>query len=215
MTFKPYEEKGIAIEKQIRNWEDVVRSPYNKYDVDCYSRTRKILMNGIEVEAWNFKHAFGRFCPDSDACKLIAHTRRIEDAQQTTINWLAPKDQSVLETTLGYEQVAVDLTAWLAQNEPDPYVKETFDFGLLEDFDHLYRYSQWAYMEEGIDPDYIVQVQTDIMLSRPTQNHHNDNAMRLRKPYDKDKASAQTKINILTLVAGEHQTQNKNSKQSY
>lgn len=208
MTFNPYEEKGIAIEKQIRNWEDVVHSPYNKYDVDCYSRTRQILMNGIEVEAWNFKHAFGRFCPDSDACKLIAHTRRIEDAQQTTINWLAPKDQSVLETTLGYEQVAVDLTAWLAQNEPDPYVKETFDFGLLEDFDHLYRYSQWAYMEEGIDPDYIVQGQTDIMLSRPTQNHHNDNAMRLRKPYDKDKASAQTKINILTLVAGEQQTHN-------
>ncbi len=65
-------------------------------------------------------------------------TKRIEDMQQTTVNWLSPCDQSVLETTLGYEQVAVDLTAWLAQNEPDEYVKETFNFGLLEDFDHLY-----------------------------------------------------------------------------
>ena len=46
---------------------------------------------------------------------------------------MSPADQSVLETTLGYEQVAVDLTAWLAQNEPDDYVRETFDFGLLED----------------------------------------------------------------------------------
>ena len=208
MTFNPYEEKGIALEKQIRNWNDITGSPFNKNDVDCYSRTRQILMNGIEVEAWNFKHAFSRFCPDNDDCKIIAQSRRIEDEQQTTINWLAPKDQSVLETTLGYEQVAVDLTAWLAQNEPDEYVRETFDFGLLEDFDHLYRYAQWAYMEEGIDPNYIVQGQTDIMLSRPTQNHHNDNAIRIRKPYDKDKTNPQTKINILTLVSGEQQTHN-------
>ena len=128
--------------------------------------------------------------------------------EQTTVNWLTPADQSVLETTLGYEQVAVDLTAWMAQNEPDDYVKETFDFGLLEDFDHLYRYSQWAYLEHGISPNDIVQGQTDIMLSRPTQNHHNDNRIRLRKPYDKATADPQTKVNIYTLVAGEQQTHN-------
>lgn len=66
--------------------------------------------------------------------RYLALTKKVEDQQQTTINWMAPADQSVLETTLGYEQVAVDLTAWLAQNEPDEYVKETFNFGLLEDF---------------------------------------------------------------------------------
>jgi hypothetical protein len=37
-------------------------------------------------------------------------------------------------------QVAVDLTAWPARTEPDPYVKQCLEFGLLEDFDHLYRY---------------------------------------------------------------------------
>jgi len=37
--------------------------------------------------------------------------------------------------------VAVDLTANLAKNEPDSYVKQTLDFALLEDFDHLYRYA--------------------------------------------------------------------------
>lgn len=31
--------------------------------------------------------------------------------------------------------MTVDLTARLAQNEPDPYVKQTLDFTLLEDFD--------------------------------------------------------------------------------
>ena len=208
MSFNPLQEKGTPIEKQIRSWHEIAKKPFNKNDVDCYTRTRQILMNGIEVEAWNFKHNFSRNCNDPEINKFIASTRRIEDMQQTTVNWLTPSDQSILETTLGYEQVAVDLTAWMAQNEPDPYVKETFDFGLLEDFDHLYRYSQWAYLEHGISPNDIVQGQTDVMLSRPTQNHHNDNTLRLRKPYDKATADPQTKVNIYTLVSGEQQTHN-------
>ena len=132
-------------------------------------------MNGIEVEAWNFKHAFSRLCATEDTLEFLAMTKKFEDAQQTTINWLKPEDQTVLETTLGYEQVAVDLTAWLAQNEPDEYVKETFNFGLLEDFDHLYRYSQWAYLEHGVNPNDIVQGMTDVVIGRPTQFHHNCN----------------------------------------
>lgn len=208
MKFNPLKEKGIPLEKQVRTWHDIAHRKYNKTEIDCYSRTRQILMNGIEIELWNFKHNFARKTDDVDTLEFLARTKRIEDAQQTTINWLAPCDQSVLETTLGYEQVAVDLTAWLAQNEPDKYVKETFDFGLLEDFDHLYRYSQWAYMMHGITPNAIVQGQTDIILGRPTQNHHNCNALRLRKAYDKDKTSPQTKVNILTVLSGEQQTHN-------
>ncbi len=208
MTFNPLQEKGIPIEKQLRYWHDIAKRKFNKNEVDCYSRTRQILMNGIEVEAWNFKHCFSRFCNCKETMKFLAHTKRIEDQQQTTINWMTPSDQSVLETTLGYEQVAVDLTAWLAQNESDDYVRETFNFGLLEDFDHLYRYSQWAYMTHGINPNSILQAQTDVILGRPTQNHHNDNYIRLRKPYDKLTATPQTKVNILTLVAAEQQTHN-------
>lgn len=208
MTFNPLEEKGIPIDKQLRDWHDVAKRKFNKNEVNCYSRTRQILMNGIEIEAWNFKHAFARMCDCDETKRYLAMTKKTEDQQQSTINWMSPSDQSVLETTLGYEQVAVDLTAWLAQNEPDDYVRETFNFGLLEDFDHLYRYSQWAYMMHGINPDDIVQHQTDIMISRPTQQHHNCNVLRLRKPYDKATASPQTKVNILTLVSGEQQTHN-------
>lgn len=208
MSFNPLKEKGIALDKQLRTWYDISKRRFDKHSVDCYSRTRQILMNGIEVEAWNFKHAFARFSADDEVKEFLAATKRIEDAQQTTINWMTPSDQSVLETTLGYEQVAVDLTAWMAQNEPDEYVKETFDFGLLEDFDHLYRYSQWAYMEHGINPNAIVQNQTDVVIGRPTQHHHNCNVIRLRKPYNKETAAPQTKVNILTLVAAEQQTHN-------
>ena len=208
MSFNPLEEKGIALEKQVRNWHQIVGKPYNKTEVDCYTRTRQILMNGIEVEAWGFKHQLNRFVPDNDDRVLISQIGRIEDSQQATANWMGPADQSVLETTLGYEQVAVDLTAWMAQNEPDNYVKETFDFGLLEDFDHLYRYSQFAYMTEGIEPSGIVQGQTDVIVGRPTQHHHNCNGIRLRKHYDKKTAHPQTKVNILTLLSGEQQTHN-------
>lgn len=208
MTFNPLKEKGVPLEKQLRSWHDIVKRPFDKHSVDCYSRTRQILMNGIEVEAWNFKHNLARICPDREVRNILAMSRRIEDMHQTTVNWLTPACQSVLETTLGYEQVAVDLTSWLAQNEPDDYVRETFNFGLLEDFDHLYRYSQWAYMIHGISPDDILQGMTDVVVGRPTQNHHNCNVARLRKHYDKNTAAPQTKVNILTLVSGEQQTHN-------
>ncbi len=208
MSFNALKEKGMDIDKQVRTWHDIAHRHFNKNEVDCYTRTRQILMNGIEIEGWNFKHQAARCTDDAELKEFFALTKRLEDAQQTTINWLAPEDQSVLETTLGYEQVAVDLTAWLAQNEPDEYVRETFNFGLLEDFDHLYRYSQWAYMIHGINPNDIVQSRTDVMLGRPTQNHHNCNILRLRKPYDRTRTSPVTKVNILTLVAGEQQTHN-------
>lgn len=210
MSFNPLEEKGMPLEKQLRNWHQIVGEPYNKTEVDCYTRTRQILMNGIEVQAWGFKHQINRFMSEIDCNDRadISKIGRIENTQQMTANWMNPADQSVLETTLGYEQVAVDLTAWLAQNEPDKYVKETFDFGLLEDFDHLYRYAQFAYMTEGIEPDDIVQGKTDVIVGRPTQHHHNCNGLRLRNHYDKNTASPQTKVNILTVLSGEQQTHN-------
>lgn len=210
MTFNPLKEKGLSIDKQLRNWHQIVGNPYKKQKVDCYTRTRQILMNGIEVEGWGFKHQFNRFMHDIDCEDRAAISRigRIENQQQMTCNWLCPADQSVLETTLGYEQVAVDLTAWLAQNEPDKYVKETLNFGLLEDFDHLYRYAQFAYMTEGVEPNDIVKDQTDVIIGRPTQHHHNCNGLRLRKHYDRETASAQTKVNILTVLSGEQQTHN-------
>ena len=69
MGFNPLKEKGIAISKQIRNWHQIIGKPYNKTEVDCYTRTRQILMNGIEVEAWGFKHQFNRFMPNKNVLK--------------------------------------------------------------------------------------------------------------------------------------------------
>jgi rubrerythrin len=208
MSFNPLKEKGIPLGKQFRTWKQITQLPYRKQDVDAYTRCRVILMNGIEMEAFAFSHAFARSLADMDLKAQLAYVRRVEDQQQTTINWLNPADQTVLETTIAYEQVAIDLTAYLARHEPDQYVKEVFDFGLLEDFDHLYRYSQFLDLVEGKDPNEILQGKTDVFPGRPTQDHHNDPLLRLRKHYEKNQASPISKAHILTLMAGEQQTHN-------
>jgi hypothetical protein len=185
--------------------------------VDADPRPRVILLNGIELEAWNYSHSFARCTDNREIQAMLARTRRVEQQQQTTINWLHPADQTVLETTLAFEQVAIDLTAYLARCEPDPYVREAFHFGLLEDFDHLYRYSELIDYLEGKDPQTITQGKTDVLPGRPTVAHHNAPEMRLLRHYEKNRALPLSKLHILTLLSGEQQTYNfyKNSGNYY
>src|SRR5689334_21282618 len=110
-------ERGIALEKKTFTWKELVQVPYSKLDDDAFTRVRVILMNGIEAESLRFKHMCARF--NSALQVPLAQVRRAEQHQQTMVNWLNPPDQTPLETTIGYEQVAIELTAWLAQNEPD------------------------------------------------------------------------------------------------
>src|SRR5918911_2606954 len=207
-TLNPWQEKGIPLERQFRSWKQIVKDPYRKQEIEAYSRARIILMNGIEAEAGLFSHSFARMTDNREIKALLARTRRVEDQQQTTINWLNPGDQTILETTLGYEQVAVDLTAYLARHEPDPYMREALHFGLLEDFDHLYRYSELLDYLEGTDPNSIVQGKTDIIPGRPTLDHHNSPEIRLLKHYEKNRALPLSKLHIWTLLSGEQQTHN-------
>src|SRR4051795_7311653 len=139
MTLDLFKEKGIPLDKQVFDWRDLVRAPISKLDDDAFTRVRVILMNGIESEALRFGHACARMNGQLQA--PLARVRRIEQHQQTLVNWLNPADQSALETTIGFEQVAIEVTAMLAQQEPDAYLAQVYRFGLLEDFDHLYRYS--------------------------------------------------------------------------
>ena len=208
MGMNPFRERGVPIEKQFRPYTQVAMPPYRKQEVDAFTRCRVILMNGIENEAGVFSHGFARVCDDATLKGWLATVRRVEHQQQNTINWLNPADQSVLETTIGFEQVAIELTAYLARTEPDPYVKAAFDFGLLEDFDHLYRYSQLLDLIHGKDPNEILQGRTDVLPGRPTQDHHNDPFLRVLKHYEKNRAHPRSKVNVLTLMAGEQQTMN-------
>jgi len=208
MAFNPLEEKGTPLEKQIRNWSDLNVSPYDKNTVHPYTRTRIILMNGIETEAAMFKHHFNRHTDNVDLKKSLALTRAIEQQHQKKVNWLAPGNESNLEVTIGYEQVAVDLTAWLARTEPDPYVKDALDFALLEDFDHLYRYANLLEMTEGKQANKTVKDLTEITPGRPTYAHHRHPFDNLTRHIDKNTADILTKMHILTIIAAEQQTMN-------
>jgi hypothetical protein len=197
-------ERGVPLDKQKFTWKEMAGLPVSKLDLDAFSRVRVILMNGIESEAIRFSHLAARM--NADLRLPLARLRRVEQHQQTTVNWLNPADQSPLETTIGYEQVAIEVTAHLAQHEPDPYLAQVYRFGLLEDFDHLYRYSALLDRLEGKDANNILQSYTDILPGRPTAQEHRAPEDDLREPYDRTRAQPLSKLNALTLVAGEYQT---------
>ncbi len=204
MAINLLRDKGVPLEKQKFTWKELVQPTYSKLDDDAFTRVRVILMNGIEAEALRFSHACARM--NADLQLALARVRRIEQHQQTMVNWLHPADQSPLETTIGFEQVAIEVTAAVAQKEPDPYLAQVYRFGLLEDFDHLYRYSALMDRVEGKDANAIIQSYSDIVPGRATIVEHRAPEDDLRKPYNKKSAELITKLHALTIMAGEHMT---------
>jgi hypothetical protein len=197
-------DKGTPLDRQRFSWRELVQPPTSKLDDDAFTRVRIILMNGIESEALRFQHACARM--NKDFQLALARVRRAEQHQQTMVNWLLPADLSPLETTIGFEQVAIEVTASVAQHEPDPYLAQVYRFGLLEDFDHMYRFSSLMDRVMGADANNILQSYTDILPGRPTSVEHRDPEDDVRKPYQRDRAAPITKLNACTIMAGEHQT---------
>ncbi|MEW5792036.1 MAG: hypothetical protein ACOY4L_05380 [Pseudomonadota bacterium] len=205
MSLDILNEKGTPLDRQVFTWREMAGQPYSKLDVDAFTRVRVILMNGIENGSIRFSHS----CAQMNNGELrghLARVRRIDHMQEVMVNWLNPADQSNLETTIGYEQVAIEVTASVAQNEPDPYLAQVYRFGMLEDFDHLYRYSALLDRLEGKDPNNILQNYTDIMPGRPTAVEHRDPMDDLRDHYDRKSAHPISKLNALTIMTGEYQT---------
>jgi hypothetical protein len=191
MPMNPLEQTGIPVEDQFRSWNDLNVTP-----------------NGLEVESIIFSHQFARHTDNLEIKRALALSRRAEQQQQKAVNGLNPGDQTPLETTIGYEQVAVDLTAWLARHEPDPMLKQALDFALLEDFDHLYRYADLYDLLDGKDAATLTQHLTEITPGRPTFKHH-------RHPHDMVKGHFSThtvdplsRMHVMTIVAAEQQTMN-------
>ena len=203
MTLDILKERGVPLDRQRFTLRELSGPTYSKLDDDAFTRVRVILMNGVEAEALRFSHSCARM--NRDLQLPLARVRRIEQHQQTLINWLNPPDQSPLETTIGFEQAAIEVTAWVAQAEPDPYLAQAYRFGMLEDFDHLYRFSALMDRVMGMDSNNILQSYTDIRPGRPTIVEHRAPEDELRNPYNKLNASPLTKLNALTIVSAEHQ----------
>jgi rubrerythrin len=203
MAFNLFSAKGMPLERQGFTWRDMVGKPISKLDDDAFTRVRIILMNGIEQEAQRFQHMAGRM--NGELRVALAQVRRIEAHQATMVNWLLGPDHSPLEITIGYEQAAIEITAAVAQREPDPYLAQIYRFGMLEDFDHLYRYSALLDRMEGKDANNILQSYTDILPGRPTALEHRAPQDDVREPYSRISAAPITKLQALTIVATEFQ----------
>jgi hypothetical protein len=204
MSFNLFSSKGVPPEQQRFTWRDMAGKPISKLDDDAFTRVRVILMNGIETEALRFQHMAARM---SRELRLsLAQTRRSEQHQATMVNWLLGADHSPLETTIAYEQVAIEVTAAVAQREPDAYIAQAYRFGMLEDFDHLYRYAALLDRLEGKDANNILQSYTDILPGRPTVIEHRAPQDDLREPYERASAAPLTKLHALLITAAEFQT---------
>lgn len=203
MAFNLFSSKGTPVEQQRFTWRDMVQKPISKLDDDAFTRIRIILMNGIEQESIRFQHMAAR--RNRDLRGALAKVRRSEQHQATMVNWLLGPDHSPLEVTIGYEQVAIEITAAVAQREPDPYLAQGYRFGMLEDFDHLYRYSALLDRMEGKDANNILQSYTDILPGRPTVVEHRAPEDDVRESYNRLTAAPVTRLNALTIVATESQ----------
>ncbi len=208
MSFNPFNERPEKIDSLFFDWTSIYPKSYDKNEVDPYTKVRCILMNGTEFEANWYSHQFHRHCPDNDVRRELAVIRTQEQQQQKRIACLKPINESVLETTISYEQLAVDLTAILAQREKDEHVKKALDFALLEDFDHLYRYADLLDMEQGIHAERLVGRYTEIMPGRPTVSHHRYPYDNVKRYTDFKKADPITKLDVAIITAAEQQTMN-------
>jgi hypothetical protein len=196
-------DRGVPLERQKFTWKELVQKPISKLDDDAFTRVRTILMNGVELDSVRVKQVMLRM--NRELREPIAKIMRAEQHQATLINWLLGADHSPIETTIGYEQTAIEVTASVAQLEADPYLAQGYRYALLEDFDHLYRYSALLDRLEGKDANNITQGHTDIVPARPTLVHHRAPEHELLRPYERD-ASLATKLHALTLTGGEYQT---------
>lgn len=208
MRFNPFEEKPMPLDQLFMDWDKLYPKPYHLGTVHPYTKVRIVLMNGTEFEAQWFGHQFSRHCQDNDLRRELAMIRRIEQMQQKRISCLKPKNETVLEHTITYEQLAVDLTAFLARRENDCNVKTALDFALLEDFDHLYRYANLLDYEYGTCPEKLVGRYTEMTPARPTIAHHRYPTDSIFRSIDNQTASLKTKLGINIITAAEQQTMN-------
>ncbi|MEG2769430.1 MAG: hypothetical protein RR902_01290 [Oscillospiraceae bacterium] len=203
----PFKQKSKSVEDGIVDWKTMASKPYNKNTVDPYTKLRIILCNGAEFESVWFQHQFMRHCQNDDLRRELAMLRRVEQQQQKRIGSMKPLNETILETTIGYEMLAVDLTSALAKQEKCALVKKALDFALLEDFDHLYRYSNLLEGERGIKAEKLVGKYVEIMPGRPTISEHRYPFDDVRPCVSKD-ADLLTKVNIGIITAAEQQTMN-------
>ena len=205
----PLEQTTKDIDKYYISLNTIYPKPYKKDETSPYTKTRVILMNGTEYESVWFLHQFARHCDNDEIKNMIAVVRTQEQQQQKLIACLKPLNESILETTVGYEQLAIDLTATLAQNDTDQGNIDALNFALLEDFDHLYRFSNLMMLDvKNADPKKLVGGFTEITPGRPTIAHHRYPKDNVKRAMNANKSDLYSKLVAGIITAAEQQTMN-------
>lgn len=190
------------------DWEQMSSRPYDKKRADSYTKVRVILMNGTEFEASGFLHHFARHTDNMELKRILAVVRCQEQMQQKRISSLKPLDENILETTISYEQLAIDLTAILSEHETDENNIKALNFALLEDFDHLYRFANLLKTDYGTDAETIVGKFTEITPARPTISEHRYAADNVKPCMCMKTASPFSTLVGSIITAAEQQTMN-------
>ncbi len=206
MAFNPFDERGTPIEKQWDAFKKIVQDPYDKESVDEFSRLRVIDAYGMENEQWYFYHQLARHTNNDEIKSAVAQIRRTEDQHRSQTSFFFDPTASILELTIAYEHLAVAITAAAAKDEPDPYIRQVLDYGLLEDYDHLFRFSILLDRLEHKDAGKITRGLVEIKPGRPTWEEHLHPLDTLRNFYDPKKADPLTKLHALGILAPEQQT---------
>lgn len=200
--------RGVPIDKQYRSWSDFITEPYNKREVDAFTRSRIYLMGALEAGSLSHTHTFTRFSANDEIRNTLAMIRRAEHQQQTTLNYLIPGDETVMERTIAWEQMMVELTAYCARSESEPYVKQVFNYILLDDFDHLYRFCELMDMVERRDPNEVLQYRTEIHWGRATSDGHLFPTDEIKHSTNCRSVSPLTTYHILTLLNAKRRNHN-------
>lgn len=203
----PFMQKAPSVGATFERLPALYPRAYDPREADPYTKCRIILMNGTEFEAVKFSHQMARHVSDPQLRAELAMARRTEQQQQKKLACLKPLDETVLEHTISYEQLAVDLTAHLAKRVENENVRQALDLALLEDFDHLYRYADLMEMDDGQHAERLVGRYTEIMPGRPTISEHRFPMDGVSRALGKD-APLFDKLAAMTITAAEQQTMN-------
>ncbi|MGI5836832.1 MAG: hypothetical protein ACOX87_10160 [Chloroflexota bacterium] len=215
MAINPFTERGTPIEKQWQPIRQVVVDHYDKDQVDEYSRLRAIWAYGMETEQWFFYHHLARHNADDEIRNVAAQIRRTEDQHRSGSTFFFDPNSTIPQLTIAYEHLAVDLTAAAAKDEPDPYVKQVFDYGLLEDFDHLCRFSLLLQRLENKDANDITRGLVEIKPGRPTWEEHIHPLDTMRNFFDAKKADPLTRLHAMAVLGAEQQTRQYYASEAY
>ena len=203
----PFAQKAPSVNATFESLSALYPRAYHPREVDPYTKCRIILMNGTEFESVKFSHQMARHCENPEIRRELAMSRRMEQQQQKKLACLKPLEETVLEHTISYEQLAVDLTAHLAKRVSSGNVRQALDLALLEDFDHLYRYADLMEMDDGEHAERLVGRYTEIMPGRPTISEHRFPADGIPCALGKD-APLFDKLAAMIITAAEQQTMN-------